>query len=318
MTKSKLAQSGWVAAVCGAAIMFAFSAARADETATFEKLHSSYSPSIVTIKFVLKVKSSMGEQENESEATGAMIDAKGLVLCSNSQIGGFSAAVKKMLARRGGDVSATPTDIKVMVGDDVEGVEGKVVARDSDLDLAWVQIKTPPAKPYAFIDFSKATNVRAGDRIYCLRRLDKYYDRSIVISEGWVAGTTKKPRDLFVPGGTIASAVGLPVYLHGGEPIGVIITQMAEDDEDMRNMQRTSGAFVLPAGEVVRATQRAKESAASGKGEESEEADSDSKDSKEEKKPSKSDDDDDAPKKSGDKKGAKAADDKKSDAGKDD
>lgn len=281
-------------AVCCVACLAATAAAQADDVALFEKLNSANSPAIVTIKFVLKVKSSMGEQENESEATGAMIDAKGLVICSNSQIGGFSAAVKKMLARRGGDVSATPTDIKVLVGDDTEGVEGKVVARDSDLDLAWVQIKTPPAKPYAFIDFGKSNTGRSGDRLFCVRRLDKYYDRSIVISEGWIAGSTKKPRELLVPGGTIAQAVGLPVFLAGGDPIGVIITQMAEDDEDMRNMQRTSGSFVLPAGEVMKATQRAKESAASGKSEESDDADAEPAKKKDDKKPAKSDDDEGA------------------------
>ncbi len=314
MTNSKLARSGWVIAACCAVCAAFGSAARADDAALFDKLYNTYSPSIVTIKFVLKVKSSMGEQENESETTGAMIDAKGLVICSNSQIGGFSAAVKKMLARRGGDVSATPTDIKVLVGDDAEGVEGKVVARDSDLDLAWVQIKTPPSKPYAFIDFGKSTNVRPGDRIFSVRRLDKYYDRSIVISEGWIAGATKKPRDMFAPGGTIANAVGLPVYMGGGEPIGVIITQMAEDDEDMRNMQRTTGAFVLPAGEVMKATQRARESAASGKSDDSDDADADSKDKKDDKKASGKDGDDDS-KKPGDKKAAdKPADEKKSGA----
>lgn len=276
MANSRLTRLGFLIAAACFALSAVPGGARADDVALFDKLNTTHASSIVTIKFVLKVKSSMGEQENESEATGAMIDAKGLVLCSNSQIGGFSAAVKKMLARRGGDVSATPTDIKVLVGDDVEGVEGKVVARDSDLDLAWVQIKTPPAKPYSFVDFAKATSARPGARIFSVRRLDKYYDRAIVISEGWIAGSTKKPRDMMAPGGTIAGAVGLPVFLSGGEPIGVIITQMAEDEDDMRSMRQTTGAFVLPAGEVLKATQRARDLVASGKSEESAEADSDS------------------------------------------
>ena len=47
-----------------------------------------------------------------------MAEAKGLVLCSNTQLGGIPPFVKRIMAARGGDFSATPTDIKILVGDD--------------------------------------------------------------------------------------------------------------------------------------------------------------------------------------------------------
>ncbi len=275
---------------------------RADDVQVFQKLMDQRGSSIVTLKFVLKIKSSGGEQESETEINGVMIDPKGLVICSGTQTGGFSESMRKRIGR-GGDFSVTPTDMKVLIGDDSEGVEAKIVARDTDLDLAWVQITKPADKPYAYVDLAKGPTARAGEEVYVVRRMDKYFDRAAVISEGWIAGVVKKPRELYVPGGTISSAGGLPTFNTAGDPVGVLIMQMSDEDES-RGSRGASGAFILPNTEVIKATQRARESAASGKpvdaeadsdkDKKSDDKDADAKDKKD-KKPksgdSKSDDD---------------------------
>lgn len=237
--------------------------ARADDVQIFQKLMDQRGPSVVTLKFVLKIKGGGSEQESESEINGVMIDAKGLVLCSGTQTGGFSESMRRRFGR-GGDFSVTPTDMKVLIGDDSEGVEAKIVARDTDLDLAWVQITKPADKPYAFVDLSKSPTVRPGEAAYVVRRMDKFFDRAEVISEGWIAGIVKKPREMYVPGGTIGTANGLTVFNAGGDPLGFLIVQMS-DEEESRSSRGASGTFILPCTEVAKATQRARESAASGK-----------------------------------------------------
>ena len=112
------------------------------ETAEYKALVDKHAPCVITIKFVLKVKSGGEEQEHESEASGVMIGAKGLVLCSNTRMGGV----------RG--LNAKPTDMKILVGDDTEGVEATFLARDSELDLAWLQIKEPGDKKYQSLDLT--------------------------------------------------------------------------------------------------------------------------------------------------------------------
>src|SRR5262245_27797246 len=94
--------------------------ARADEPkGAAAKLVADKSPALVTIKFVLKIKFGGHEQENENEITGIMLDAKGLILCSSQQIGGISPVMQRAAAAQGmGDISATPTDVKVLIGDD--------------------------------------------------------------------------------------------------------------------------------------------------------------------------------------------------------
>ena len=107
--------------------------ARADEAGEYAKLLSDTTPALVTVKFVLKIEGQMGKRESETEITGLMVDPTGLVLCANSKLG-----LPRIMRSFG---SATPTDIKILIGDDTEGLEAKVMARDTELDLAWVKIK---------------------------------------------------------------------------------------------------------------------------------------------------------------------------------
>jgi hypothetical protein len=265
MTPFRIASRHIRLLVVAAVVAFAGGRARADSVALFSKLMADRGPAIVTLKFVLKVKSSAGEDEREREISGVMIDPKGLVVCSGTQTGGFSEAMKRQLAR-GGSFTVTPTEMKVLVGDDSEGVDAKIIARDTDLDLAWVQIEKPADKPYACVDPARGVAARPGQRAFVVRRMDKFFDRAAVISEGWIAGVVKKPRELYVPGGTISTAGGLPAFGESGEMLGVVIVQMS-DEEDSRGSGGASGAFILPCAELVKATQRARESAATGKSE---------------------------------------------------
>jgi len=266
----------------------AVSPARGDDVAIFKKLLEQRGPSVVTLKFVLKIKGGGGEQESETEISGVMIDPKGLVICSGTQTGGFNESMRRRIGR-GGDFSVTPTDMKVLIGDDSEGVEAKIVARDTDLDLAWVQITKPADKPYDYVDLSKGPSARPGEEAFVVRRMDKFFDRAEVISEGWIAGVVKKPRELYVPGGTIGTANGLAAFNANGDPLGFLIMQMSDEDES-RSARGASGTFILPNTEVIKATQRARESAASGKAVDSDaDADPDS-----EKKPADKDADKDA------------------------
>lgn len=260
-----------------AALFATAGAVRADEGA-YRRLLKEKSPAVVTVKFVLKVSmggmmGGMGDQESENEISGVLIDPKGLVLCSNTQLGGFTAMVSRMMGRFGGEMSATPTDLKVLVGDDTEGKEAELVARDTELDLAWVRIKEPGDSPLAHISLSGGAKGEIGQRLFALKRMGKYFGRSTVVVSGAIGGTTSKPRELYVPADMLTGALGLPVFNAEGTIVGVVVMQQpdAEDSDanpmamlgNMMNMQEMMAGLILPAAEVEKATKRAMETAES-------------------------------------------------------
>lgn len=244
-------------------------AAMADEAAEYQKLAADRSKPLVTVKFVLKMKmGGFGDQETDQEITGAMIEPTGLVLVANSQIGGVMGMARRFMSGMG-ELSITPTDIKVLVGDDSQGVEAELMARDTDLDLAWIKIKDAKGKTFDYVDLSKAGKATVGQRLLSVVRLGKYFDRVCAVQESRVSAITKKPRELYVPASGVVPN-GLPVYSASGEIIGVSVSQ-APDSEESDGMGAMLGmtmndlafqAFILPTAEVVKATARAKEAGA--------------------------------------------------------
>jgi len=230
-----------------------------------------HSPAIVTIKCLLKVKmGAYGEQEAEQEISGAMIEPSGLVLCSNTALSGYTPIMKRMMGSMAGELIATPTEIKVLIGEDSEGTPAELVARDTELDLAWVRIKDPGERTFAHLDLKSAAEASLGQRLLALRRLGKYYDRAVLVRDGRVVGVTSKPRRLFVPSDEL-DALGLPVFNERGDVVGVTVMQLPEADGAdglaammgrMSDAQNLLSAAILPAESVVKATQRALESVA--------------------------------------------------------
>jgi len=249
-------------ACIGAASASAF-AQGADPTAVaYKSLADKVGPALVSVKFVMKVEGMGDDSGRESETNGVLIEPTGLILVSNAKIGG-------MASRMG--MTASPTDIKVMQGEDAEGLKARVVARDTELDLAWIQIDDEKAKGRSFpaIDINANVVPAVGDRIMIVDRMGKFFDHAVVVEEARVGGMTKKPRNLIIPSGMsdrrAFSALGMPIFTEGGKVIGVTIIQLPgkEDMEGGGDMGEGNAAIaILPASEVVKATARGKEMAA--------------------------------------------------------
>lgn len=221
------------------------------------------SPALVTVKFVLKVSGPRGNQDVDREITAMMIDKSGLVLCAGVQLG-----TSKLFRRMG---SVTPTDLKILIGDDTVGLEAKLLATDAELDLAWLRVKDATKLPGSlkFIDFSKSQTAALGDRVFSVNRMEKFFDRAPIVSEGRIAGETKKPREMLVPGGGLDVEPGMAVFNNGGMPIGIAVFQ-APDPEDMEGAGGSNATLILPADQLKKATERAL-AAAAEEGEEEDE-----------------------------------------------
>lgn len=223
---------------------------------------SDRSPAMVGVKFIASVDFRGQTQEIEGEAMALMIDPKGLMVVSGNEIGqakGMAAALK---------------EVKILIGDDTEGVPAKLIGRDSELDLAWLRIEKPSDKGYSSIDPTKSGSPKIGDQLVGIDRMSKYFDRAPVAFNTTVGGITKKPRTLYIPSGGMVLGVGLPFFTPGGEFVGMSVIQSANADSEegmgSRSRERMSyfdrGLKILPAAEIVAATGRAIEAEKSGKG----------------------------------------------------
>lgn len=232
--------------------------AAADDTvsAEYQALLDRYRPALVTIKYVQKTQGRFGEFDAEEEINGMLVAADGLVVCSNTALTGGG---------RWGSRSV-PTDIKILVGDDAEGVDATFMARDTELDLAWLQLDERPAQALPFLDLEAAQAAAPpavlGQRVLTLGMMGKYFGREVLVSEGQIAGRTTKPRRLYVVRGGLDTDPGLPIYLPDGRVLGFAAVQQPDEDEmaaGSRNLTARGRGLVLPIDTVVKATARARE-----------------------------------------------------------
>jgi hypothetical protein len=228
---------------------------------SYADLIKNHAGALVTVKFILK---SEGAGDTESEIPGLVIDGSGLVLVSSSEIGGIPPQFAAMMGGR----TPTPTDIKVLVGEDTQGVEAKLIARDSELDLAWIRVDKAPETPWTALDFAKGGEPALGDPILALFRSGKFFDRAPRVIRTTLSGETRKPRHLLFPSGMdLFQRQCTAIFDASGKVVGVT-TVIFPDPEEMESMQRGGGmndmlaGTILPAKEVAEATARALESAA--------------------------------------------------------
>ncbi len=234
------------------------------DSKVYKNVIESSKSSLVTIKYVAKFETPQGPQDVEREINALAIDNKGLIVCSSLQLGTsrYLRVVNAMV---------TPSDIKVLYGEDTVGVEAELIATDAELDLSWLRIKDfdkMKDKP-GFVDFDNAAKAELGSEILVVARLHKYYGRAIVLSEGRVAGQVEKPREMWVGRSGVDQEPGMPVFGADGKPVGLVTFQVPDpDDFSPREMREAQQTLILDAATVAKATKRALEEAAAAAEEE--------------------------------------------------
>jgi len=225
---------------------------------TFRKLIDQHIKCVVTVKYVMKLQMGSRTQELEAEAPGLMIRTDGLVLAADTTLGG-------MLKSFG--ISGEPQELKVLVGAEEDEYDAKLLARDTDLDLAWIRIENEDNVKFDVMDFSDSVTPKLGQMLTGLRRMSKFFDRAPMAEKGIVCCITEKPRKLYVPGGDLSGSIGSPVFTAVGEPVGFAVRQIPTDQDlrqamfmgqlSMGTMQDNFGGKILPAKQIVKATKRA-------------------------------------------------------------
>ena len=251
-------------------VMLLLLPAHADErTAAAAKLVEARAPSIVTVKFLLKTEMStpMGARDHEAkvEASGVVVGSNGLVMLANQTVDPqIPRGMRRMMGAQV-ELKSSARGFKVLLGSDPKEHAATLVARDSSLGVAFVQVIKASGLPA--IDFSSAVEPKLGDRLWGVTRMGRVFDYAPGLTRAMVSARVEKPRGMWaVNGGTL----GLPLFNREGVPVGIVSVPKIEDDDDggggggggmMAAMTGGGGGadtFILP----VKSIQRAIDSAA--------------------------------------------------------
>ena len=91
--------------------------------------------------------------------------------------------------------------------------------------------------------------------------MNEFFGREPVVNEGRIAAQITTPRRMLLPSATLGAEHGTPVFGQGGLFAGLVVLY-APDPEDLElaeNPTDMMGSFILPASDVLNATQRARE-----------------------------------------------------------
>ncbi len=227
---------------------------------------------LVAVRYVLKVATSGAERELDGETVCMLVAKDGLLLCSNNEMGGYVQLLTQMMNR--GPMPAvisTPKEIRVLLGNDSKGLPAKVIARDSDRDLAWLRVDDLPAglelKP---IELEIQREADLGEKLYRLRRLDRFFGSAPIVESGVVGAMVDHPRKLLIAADLDGGYLGMPIFAADGQLLGMTVAQVPGEEGGQMGFGHglpgqsskfddMIGSVILPASELLKATRLALE-----------------------------------------------------------
>lgn len=208
-----------------------------------EALLDGVAPAIVSLQFLVKFESG---EEGTTWAHGTVVDPTGLVMLSNSDVAAGEAKV---------------AEIKVVFGNDPKEWEGVLVARESTLDLAYVQVLGLGETKVPALDLAKAVESRKGDPrlgepLFGASRAGRGFDYAPSIARSYLTCRIENPRRMWDLAGDFYES-GLPLFDMSGRPAAILVNQTSTAGADEGGGSH-SGVFALPLGPVVKSLEQAR------------------------------------------------------------
>lgn len=202
----------------------------------------------IVIRFKLVVNGNQRQQnEKKVEATGTVLTPDGLTLMSLNVTDPGDLASKQLKRYQPGknmDLESDVSDLKLILPDGAE-LPAKIVLRDKDLDLAFIQPLRKPAAPLACIDKTRTAAPDILDPVFVLNRLGKIAGRIPAVTMDRIQAVMNKPRPFYIP--HISRDLGAAVFTPAGEWIGNILLRTVNTGA------ADTGAMVviLPAEDII-------------------------------------------------------------------
>jgi hypothetical protein len=193
----------------------------------YRSLVAQHADAVVTIKFVMSVNSSGKEERIEDRTQGLVVGADGLLLIPDRAV---SVDFSSMM--QGGSDSSAPvaksSEFRVRLPGGDDWLPADLVTRDSQLGLAWLRLRNPPAK-LGFVDLSDGVQAEPGMVFFSLMRTSDEWGGVPVFRPGRVMGETRTPKTMLLVDGVPGLA-----FSADGHPMGYV-------DIDFGRLMRSRG-----------------------------------------------------------------------------
>ncbi len=243
-----------VGMICGLAA--SLSSSRADQQAeTARSIIARHKASAVTLVIVLKMGGYLGgDQQNELEVDGVVLDSSGLVATTNMSIDPM-AMYSSMAGDTASGGSTKVVSVKIITASGDE-IPAKVVLRDKDKNLAFLRPLKPVATPLAAVDFRTSGKAQVGDPVYILGRLGKAGNRTAQVIMQRIISIVDRPRMLYATEPTMLN-LGNAVFNEKGETLGLASVRITTSRRSSYNPTDSFLPVVIPADDVWEVAQQA-------------------------------------------------------------
>ena len=233
-----------VAACLAVATFVVAPVAQAEDEAVFQKMIKDKAATVVSVKFVLNIKITQGgnpvmpPREQAGNASGIIVDSSGLIMLPG---GAFGAGGIPRQFRNRFEISAVPSNIRVMFPGDTREYDAVLGAKDSKLGLAFVMVKDLAEKKLTALDMNTAAEPKLGQTLFGVTRLDQGFDHAPMAMRAIVAGSVTKPRTMWIVQGA-GNHIGKPLYNEAGALTGIVVSQEGVGEDSVMR------PFLLPLG----------------------------------------------------------------------
>lgn len=247
------------AALAAAPLAFAAEGSLKEKALAISTAHKN---SVLFLSAVAEIEVTAGDspakkEERKIETLGTVIGKDGLIVVPLSTLDVASAIDGRMVNGPKGPMKlsakGTTKEVKILMPDGSEA-EAKVVAKDLDLDLAFIRPEKPEELNLIPVDATNSAPMALLDDVIILGRLGKDLNREPVTMTNEIVSLVSKPR---VFGKVATQSLGLPVFNKDGKFLGLGINRFSPKG-DSENQAPVPSNVILPAADLLESASQAK------------------------------------------------------------
>lgn len=205
-----------------------------DYRAVSQALSTEHGAAVVAVKFVMSLAASGKEERIEDTTQALLVSKDGLLLVPDRAV---SLDLGALMPSGPGPGATAPVaksnEFRVRLAGGDDWLPADLVTRDSQLGIAWLRMRNPPAAGLAFVNLDDGLRAEPGMVFFTLMRTSDDWGGVTVFRPGLVLGQTQTPRQLLLVDGVPGIA-----FTADGHPLGYVDVDISKL---VRNRNGASG-----------------------------------------------------------------------------